>query len=121
MRLGSSPQVDQRKFIEKEKEEMETMTIESHCRGLKKSHSIREKKRSQEDDRELLELAKDILYFEKQMQAVEEENQRYGWVMEREVRWISLHVKLQQKMFVGLKKELKEAEYEMGVSYCEPE
>ena len=55
------------------------------------------------------------------MQVAEEENQRYGWVMKREVRWNSLQVKMQQNMFVGLKKELKEVEYEMDASYCEPE
>ena len=53
--------------------------------------------------------------------AVEEENQRYGWIMKREVRWHSLQVKIQHKKFVGLKKELREVESEMEVSYCEPE
>ena len=69
----------------------------------------------------MLELANGILCFEKQMQAAEEENQRCGWVVKNKVRWHSLHVKLQQKMFVELKKELREAESEMEVSYCEPE
>ena len=55
------------------------------------------------------------------MQATEEEKQRYGWVMKREVRWNSLHVKIHQKMFAELKKELREVESEMEVSYCEPE
>ena len=55
------------------------------------------------------------------MQATEEENQRYGWVMKREVIWHSLQVKIQQKMVAGLKKELREIECEMEVSYCEPE
>ena len=55
------------------------------------------------------------------MQATEEENQRYGWIMKKKVRWNSLQVKLQQKMFADLKKEIIEAEYEMEVSYCEPE
>ena len=41
--------------------------------------------------------------------------------MKREVRWNSLQVKLQQNMVVGLKKELREVESEMEVSYCEPE
>ena len=41
--------------------------------------------------------------------------------MKREVRWNSLQVKLQQKMFVELKKELKEVESKMEVSYCELE
>ena len=54
------------------------------------------------------------------MQVAEEENYKYGWVMKREVRWNSLQVKLQQKMFVGLKKEVREVESEMEVSYCEP-
>ena len=54
-------------------------------------------------------------------EAAEEENQRYGWVMKSEIRWNSLQVKLQQKMFVDLKKELRELEFEMKVSYCEPE
>ena len=66
------------------------MTTEGHCKGSKKSHNKREKERSQEADRELLELAKEILCFEKHMQVVEEENQRYGWVMKREVIWHSL-------------------------------
>ena len=41
--------------------------------------------------------------------------------MKREVRWNSLQVKLQQKMFAGLKKKFIEVEYEIEVSYCEPE
>ena len=41
--------------------------------------------------------------------------------MKREVRWNSLQVNLQQKMYFELKKELKEVESEMEVSYCEPE
>ena len=98
------------------------MTIECHCRGLEESHNKRKNKESQEEcNRELLELAKDILCFEKHMQAAKEENQRYGWVMKKKGRWHSLQVKLQQKMFVGLKKELREVESEMEVSYCEPE
>ena len=97
------------------------MTTEGHYKGSNKIHSKREKEISQEDDRELLELEKDILCFENHMQVVEEENQRYGWVMKREVRWHSLQVKLQQNMFVGLEKEIKEVEYEMEVSYCELE
>ena len=98
------------------------MTIEGHCKGSEKTHSRRKKKERQEEwNRELLELAKDILCFEKKIQAAEEENQRYGWVMKNKVRWHSLQVKLQQKMFSELKKELKEVEYEMEVSYCEPE
>ena len=58
--------------------------------------------------------------FEKHIQATEEENQRYGWIMKREVRWHSLQVKLQQKMFAELKKELREVESEMELLYCEP-
>ena len=91
------------KFTNEEKE-TETMTTESHCRASKKIHSRREKKRSQEDDKELLELARDILCFEKHMQAAKEENQRYGWVMKKMVRWHSLQVKLQQNVFAELKK-----------------
>ena len=41
--------------------------------------------------------------------------------MKNKVRWHSLQVKLQQNMFVGLKKELREVESDMEVSYCEPE
>ena len=55
------------------------------------------------------------------MQAAEQENQRYGWVMKNKVRWHSLQVKLQQNMFARLKKELREVEFEMEVSYCELE
>ena len=75
--------------------EIETMTTEGHCRGSEESHNKINKKESQEEcNRELLELAKDILCFEKHMQVAKEENQRYGWVMKREVRWHSLQVKL---------------------------
>ena len=41
--------------------------------------------------------------------------------MKSKVRWHSLQVKLQQNIFARLKKELREVEYEMEVSYCEPE
>ena len=65
------------------------MKTKGHCRGSQKGHSRRRKKENQEEsNKELLELARDILCFEKHMQvATEEENQRYGWVMKREVRW----------------------------------
>ena len=67
------------------------MTIEGHCRGSEKSRIRRKKKESQEEcNRELLELEKYILCFEKHMQDAEEENKRYGWVTKREVRWNSL-------------------------------
>ena len=105
----------------KEKKEIGTMTIEVHCIGSEKIHSRRKEKRKQEDDRELLELEKDILCLEKQMQDAKEKNQRYGWIMKKKVRWNSLQVKLQQNMFADLKKELREVESEMEVSYCEPE
>ena len=102
--------------------DIETMTTECHCRGSETIHNRRKKKERQEGcSRELLELEKDILCFEKHMQTTEEENQRYGWVMKREVIWHSIHVKLQQKMFTKLEKELREAESEIEVSYCEPE
>ena len=99
------------------------MTTEGHYSGSEKIHNKRKKKESQEEcSKELLELARDILCFEKHMQvATEEENQRYGWVMKKKVRWNSIQVKLQQKMFVELKQELREVESEMEVSYCEPE
>ena len=92
----------------KEEKEREKMTNEGHCRGSNKSHNRRKKKESQEGCRkELLELVREILCFEKHMQmAVEEENQRYGWVMKREVIWNSLQVKLHHNMFLGIKKEL---------------
>ena len=43
----------------KEEKETKTMTNEGHCRGSEISH-IRKKKEIQEDDRESIELAKDI-------------------------------------------------------------
>ena len=46
----------------KEEKEIETMTIEGHCKGSQKRHNRRKKKERQEVcSRELLELAKDIL------------------------------------------------------------
>ena len=72
--LDSSPQVDRMKFSKEEKER-ETMTIEGHCRGSDKIHNRRKKKeRHKGCSIELLELAKDILCFEKHMQATKEEN-----------------------------------------------
>ena len=98
------------------------MTTKGHCRGSEKSQNKRKKKERQERcSRELLEVAKDILCFEKHMQAVEEENHRYGWVMKNKVRWYSLQVKLQQNLFAESKKELREVESQMEVSYCESE
>ena len=112
--------MDKTKFTEESY--IETMTAEVHYRGSEESHSRRKKRQRQKEcNRELLGLARDILCFEKHTQAAEEKDQRYGWVMKREVRWNSLQVKLQQNMFVELKKELKEVESEMEVSYCEPE
>ena len=122
VRLSYSPQVNRMKFTKEEKE-TETTTTECHCMGLEKSHSRRKKKESQEGCRnELLELGRDILCFQKYMQATaEEKKERHGWVIKREVTWHSLQVKLQQKKFARLKKELREVESEMEVSYCKPE
>ena len=39
----------------------------------------------------------------------------------RKVRWQSLQVNISKKMYARLKEELREAEYEMEVSYCEHE
>ena len=41
--------------------------------------------------------------------------------MRKKVRWNLVQVKLQQKMFDELEKELREAESEIEVSYCELE
>ena len=50
------------------------MTTEGHCRGSEKSHSRRKKKESQEEcDKELLDLEKDILCFDKHMQVAAKE------------------------------------------------
>ena len=50
----------------KEERDIETMNTKGHCRGSQKSHDRRKKKeRQKEDDKELLELGKDILCFEK--------------------------------------------------------
>ena len=38
----------------------------------------------------------------------------------RKVRWQSLEVNLRKKIYTRLKEELREAESEMEVSYCEP-
>ena len=40
--------------------------------------------------------------------------------MKKEVRWYSLQMKLHQKMVAELKKEIREVEFEIEVSYCEP-
>ena len=55
------------------------------------------------------------------MQYAEEENQRYGWVMKKKVRWNSLHVKLQQRIPIILKEEIGIDESEIDVLICEPE
>ena len=48
----------------KEDKEIETMTTEGHCRGSEKSYNRRKKKKRQEEcNRELLELARDISCF----------------------------------------------------------
>ena len=98
------------------------MTIEVHYRRSKENHNRRKKKEIQEErNREFLELARDIWCFEKRIQAVAEETQRYGWVMrKRKVRWHSLQMKLRKNIYVRLKEELREVESEMEVSYCEP-
>ena len=60
---------------QKRRRRQKTMTTEGHCRGLEKIHSRRKKKeRPEEFNREFLELVRDIVCFEKHMQAVEEEN-----------------------------------------------
>ena len=58
---------------------IETMTTEGHYRGSSEIHNKRKKKESQEEcNRDLLELERDIWFFEKRIQAVAEETQRYG-------------------------------------------
>ena len=102
--------------VHKREGDNKKMTTEGHCRGSEEIHNKRKNKESQEEyNRDFLELARDILCFEKHMQATEEENERYGWVMKRDVIWNSLQVKLQQNMFDESKKELREVESEMEV------
>ena len=74
---------------------------------------------SQEEyDRELVDIGLQLVRLEMLLQ---KENQRYGWIMKRKVRWHSLQVKLQQMIFSRLKEQLMIAESEMEISYCEPE
>ena len=86
--------------------EIEIMTTEGHCRGSEEIHNKIKNKESQEEcNREFLGLARDIWCFDKCIQAVAKETQRYGWVMrKRKVRWKSLQVNLRKKMYTRLKK-----------------
>ena len=79
------------KFTEKEKNEMDMRTTGSHCRGSKKIHSRRKhvkaedinKMGQEEYDRELVGIGLQLIRLEMLLQ---NEDQRYGWIMKMNVR-----------------------------------
>jgi hypothetical protein len=103
------------------------MTIESHDKGSHKKkgdarENGKEKKMSQEElDQEIVEMKASINALMMLLEECEKD-QWYGWTLRRKkVRWKLLQTKLRQNMYANLRRELRVAELEMKVYYCEPE
>ena len=107
------------------KEEEKKMTIDSHSRGLERSHDRRYEKKdakvngmrmSQEEiDQEVVELKEQLNALRRML----EERQRLCWVLRKKpVKWHKLQRRLQQRQVRWLMEKLKEAELEMEESIC---
>jgi hypothetical protein len=109
----------------------EKVTIDSHCRGSERSHSIgkkyskengiRKKMNEEECDREITEIR---IHLDLLMELLQrsDEDQRCGWTMRKKVKWHRLQVKWEHRLYGQLKEELlREAEYHEDVMVCELE
>ena len=93
------------------------MTTENHSKGSDKFHETLSQDR----------LAKRLAEIEVHIEMLEElllrgkEDQRYGWIFPKKVKWHMLQVKLKNRFNAKLREAFRIVEYEDKGCICEPE
>jgi hypothetical protein len=94
-----------------------TMITENHSKSSEKCH---EKLSQDRLDKRLAEIEVQLEIFEKLLQR-NGEDQRYGWILPKKVKWHTLQVKLKNKDNTKMRGALRTIEYEDKGCICEPE
>ena len=94
-----------------------TMITENHSKGSKKCY---EKWSQDRLDKRLAEIELQLEIFEELLQR-NGEDQRYGWILSKKVKWHTLQVKLKDRFNTKVRGALRTIEYEYKGCICEPE
>jgi hypothetical protein len=94
-----------------------TMITNNHNTGSKKCY---EKWSQDRLDKRLAEIELQLEIFEELLQR-NGEDQRYGWILPKKVKWHTLQVKLKDRFNTKVRGALRTVEYEDKVCICEPE
>jgi hypothetical protein len=94
-----------------------TMITENHSKSSEKCH---EKLSQDRLDKRLAEIEVQLEIFEELLQR-NGEDQRYGWILPKKVKWHTLQVKLKNKDNTKMRGALRTIEYEDKGCICEPE
>lgn len=94
-----------------------TMITENHSKGSKKCY---EKWSQDKLDKRLAEIELQLEIFEELLQR-NGEDQRYGWILSKKVKWHTLQVKLKDRFNTKMIRALRTIEYEDKGCICEPE
>jgi hypothetical protein len=94
-----------------------TMITKNHNTGSKKCY---EKWSQDRLDKRLAEIELQLEIFEELLQR-NGEDQRYGWILPKKVKWHTLQVKLKNKFNTKIRRALRTIEYEDKGCICEPE
>jgi hypothetical protein len=93
------------------------MIAENHSKGSEKCH---EKLSQDRFDKRLAEIELQLEIFEELLQR-NGEDQRYGWILQKKVKWHTLQVKLKDRFNTKMRRALRTIEYEDKGCICEPE
>jgi hypothetical protein len=94
-----------------------TMITKNHNTGSKKCY---EKWSQDRLDKRLAEIELQLEIFEELLQR-NGEDQRYGWILPKKVKWHTLQVKLKNRFNTKMRRALRTIEYEDKGCICEPE
>jgi hypothetical protein len=94
-----------------------TMITKNHNTGSKKCY---EKWSQDRLDKRLAEIELQLEIFEELLQR-NGEDQRYGWILPKKVKWHTLQVKLKDRFNTKMRGALRTIEYEDKGCICEPE
>ena len=95
----------------------ENMITEDHIKSSKKCY---EKWSQDRLDKRLAEIELQLEIFEELLQR-NGEDQRYGWILPKKVKWHTLQVKLKDRFNTKVRGALRTIEYEDKGCICEPE
>ena len=95
----------------------ENMIIENHNEGSERGHGILSQDRL---DRRLAEIEVQLEIMEGLLQG-DKEDQRYGWIFPKKVKWHMLQMKLKNKFNPKWRETFRAVEHEDKSCMCEPE